>query len=324
MNKIIHASFGKKSSTPGTDDVAARTQYNKQRISHPEGGWEPVGFDDKGHYVILSRKTGRLVTLSSKSLDEKTLLGVVGSQYCAQNHLVHDSKLEKEVFSPSSLEDAIREECDGRGLVDLRQVRSPGFYVDDGALLVHFGNEVYESNGEPVDTTPGKTVYVSGESLGFLFGTSIATPEEVQGLEKAVKGFNFRSRFDGVALLGWFVTAVFGAVVGHRPILAVTAERGSGKTTLIELLSALLGPQAFRRDGVPTVAQVIYELENRSAALLVDEFEAKGTKKKPVEDFLELARTSFTLSKDARIARVIAGRLRSYNPPAGVLVAGIA
>lgn len=323
MNKIIRAVFGKKTSISSKDERPQPLSY-KQRISNPEGGWSPVGFDDNGHYVILSRKTGRLVTLSPRSLDENTLRAVVGSQYCDQNHGEHDSKLEKEVFNPSSLADTIREECDGRGRVDLTKVRTPGFYVDDGKLLVHFGNEVYEANGEPVDVTPWKTVYVTGQNLGFFFGTSVARQEEVRLLEEAVQGFNFRTHFDSVALLGWFVTAVFGAVIDHRPILAVTAERGSGKTTLIELLSALLGPQAFRRDGVPTVAQVIYELENRSAALLVDEFEAKGTKKKPVEDFLELARTSFTLSKDARIARVIAGRSRSYNPPAGVLVAGIA
>lgn len=324
MNKIIHAIFGKKTSSTSKDAGFADFLSTMQHISKSEGGWSPVGFDDNGHYVILSRKTGKLVTLSPRSLDENTLRAVVGSQYCDQNHVEHDSKLEKEVFSPTSLAEAIREECDGRGLVDWTKVRSPGFYVDNGKLVVHFGNEVYEANGEPVDTTPGRSVYVSGQSLGFSFETPVATQIDVQRLEEAVKGFNFRNRFDSVALLGWFATAVFGAVVNHRPILAVTAERGSGKTTLIELLSALLGPQAFRRDGVPTVAQVIYELENRSAALLVDEFEAKGSKKKPVEDFLELARTSFTKSNDARIARVIAGRLRTYNPPAGVLVAGIA
>jgi energy-coupling factor transporter ATP-binding protein EcfA2 len=324
MNKIIRAFFGNKSSTPRQDNSAAQTHFRKQYISNPNGGWEPVGFDENGYYVILSRKTGKLVTLSPRSLDEKVLRMVVGSQFCDENHTEHDSKLEKEVFSPDALAQAIREECDDRGPVDFTKVRNPGFFVDDGKLVVHFGNEVHQSDGSPVDTSPDMTIYVSGDSLGFSFETPAATQQDVELLKEAVEGFNFQKRFDGVALLGWLATATFGAVVGHRPVLAVTAERGSGKTTLIELLSALLGPQAFRRDGVPTVAQIIYELENRSAALLVDEFEGKGAKKKAVEDFLELARTSFTQSKDRRIARVIAGRLRSYNPPAGVLVAGIA
>ncbi|CUI04505.1 DNA primase, phage related [Janthinobacterium sp. CG23_2] len=325
MHNIIQAVFGKKTSTSSNDKSRAQTLTDMQCISKPEGGWEPAGFDEKGHYVVLSRKTGRLVTLSPRSLDENTLRAVVGSQYCDQNHGEHDNKLEKEVFDPKSLAEEIRQACDGRGRVDLSNVRTPGFYSDGGELVVHFGNEVYKSTGEPVDTTPrSRAVYVSGQSLGLSFNTPAATQEEVQRLEQAVSGFNFKTRFGSVAVLGWFATAVFGAVVDTRPILAVTAERGSGKTTLIELLSAMLGPQAFRRDGVPTVAQVIYELENRSAALLVDEFEAQGTKKKPVEDFLSLVRTSFTKSKDARLARVIAGKMRLFNPPAGVLVAGIA
>ena len=324
MNNIIRVVFGNKTSTSSNEQRPAQSLSHLQCISNPEGGWEPAGFDDNGHYVILSRKTGRLVTLSPRSLDENTLRAVVGSHYCDQNYAEHDSKLEKEVFSPTSLAGKIREECDGRGRVDLSRVRSPGFYSDAGQLVVHFGNEVYQARGEPIDTTPGEALYVSGLSLGFSFSTPIATQEEVRLLEEAVRGFNFQTTFDSVALLGWFVTSVFGAVVENRPILAVTAERGSGKTTLIELLSRMLGQQAFRRDGVPTVAQVIYELENRSAALLVDEFEAKGATKKAVEDFLSLVRTSFTKSTDARITRVIAGRMRSYNPPAGVLVAGIA
>lgn len=323
MNKIIHAVFGKKMS-PSSKKRPAQTLSRMHCISNPDGGWEPVGFDENGHYVVLSRKTGRLVTLSPRCLNENTLRAVVGSRYCYDHYAEYDSKLEKEVFSPEILAEIIRNECDGRGLVDHSKIRSPGFYVDAGRLLVHFGNEVYQSNGEPVDTTPGAAIYQSGLGLGFSFDTPAATQEEVQRLEEVVKGFNFQTSFGSVALLGWFATAVFGSVVDNRPILAVTAERGSGKTTLIELLSAMLGPQATRCDGVPTVPQVIYKLEGRSAALLVDEFEAQGTKKKPLEDLLSLLRTSFTKSKDARITRVIAGRTKIFNPPAGVLVAGIA
>lgn len=324
MSKIISANFGNKNSKSSNERRFAQALPSKHSISNPEGGWEPVGFDENGCYVVLSRKTGQLKTFHSNSMDGNTLRMVIGTQYCAQHYGEYDSKLEKEVFSPTLLAETIRTECDGRGLVDPSKIRNPGFYSDAGKLLVHFGNDVYYSSGEPVDTTPSDAVYVSGKSLGFSFDTQAATHEEVQRLEEVVKGFNFQTSFGSVAVLGWFATAVFGSVVDNRPILAVTAERGSGKTTLIELLSAMLGPQAFRRDGVPTVAQVIYELEHRSAALLVDEFEAQSAKKKPLEDFLSLVRTSFTKSKDARIARVIAGRTRSFNPPAGVLVAGIA
>ena len=323
MTNIIQAKFGNNTPSSSSDRRPHHPSQQHQ-ISIPNGGWEPVGFDENGYYVILSRKTGQLVTLSPKSLDGNTLRAVVGSEYCDRHYSEYDTKLEKNVFNPSLLAAVIRQECDEIGRVDPTNVRSPGFYGDAEGLVAHFGNEVYQSTGEPIDATPGKFVYVSGPGLGFSFDTPSATPEEIQQLEEVVSGFNFQSKLGSVAVLGWFATAVFGAVVDNRPILAVTAERGSGKTTLLELLSGMLGPQAFRRDGVPTVAQVIYELESRSAALLVDEFEAQGSQKKVVEVFLSLVRTSFTKSSDARIARVASGRMRFYNPPAGVLVAGIA
>lgn len=323
MNKVIHAIFGKKTSS-SSKMRPAQTVYSMQCISNPDGGWEPVGFDENGHYVVLSRKTGRLVTLGPRSLNENTLRAVVGSKYCRDHYAEYDTKLEKEVFNPEILAEIIRNECDGLGRVDHSKIRSPGFYADAGKLLVHFGNEVYQSNGEPVDTTPGAAIYESGPGLGFSFDTPTATQEEVKLLEELIKGFNFQTSFGSVAVLGWFATAVFGAVVDNRPILAVTAESGSGKTTLIKLLNGMLGPQAFLRDGIPTTAQVLYELENRSAALLVDELEARDTPKQSLKDFLKLVRTSFTNSKDARFTRVCGGRMRSFNPPAGILVAGIA
>src|SRR5471032_3671856 len=73
MNKIIHAKFGNKNSISSIDQRPAQTLYRNQCISNPEGGWEPVGFDANGHYVILSRKTGQLVTLGPSSLGENTL-----------------------------------------------------------------------------------------------------------------------------------------------------------------------------------------------------------------------------------------------------------
>lgn len=66
MNKIIHAVFGKKTSISSDKQRPAQTLYGMQCISNPEGGWAPAGFDEKGRYVVLSRKTGRLVTLSPR------------------------------------------------------------------------------------------------------------------------------------------------------------------------------------------------------------------------------------------------------------------
>lgn len=176
MSKIIHATFGKNPSSSSIDRRPHTFFLNTQRISNPNGGWEPVGFDEHGHYVILSRKTGQLVTLCPRSLDGNTLRAVVGSEYCDKHYGEHDSNVEKSVFNPSLLAADIRKECDELGRFDPTQTRGPGFYCEAGTLLVHFGNEVYQSSGGPIDTTPDEAVYVSGPGLGFSFDTPVFNP----------------------------------------------------------------------------------------------------------------------------------------------------
>ena len=318
--------FGSRKTQPEipTHGSAADAPETTSLVS-PEGGWEPAGFDSNGNYVVLSRKTGRLVTLRPENLNEKKLRAVLGSQFCDDRCSELDPDTKMAVFSADALTRSIRNECDALGEFDFKKVRGPGLYRDGDELVVHHGTSVRTASGEAVNVYPSQDAgaYEVGPRLGFGPDTACATAEDVKSLVETVQSFGLARRFDVVALLGWWATAFFGAVVPHRPILALTAERGSGKTTLVDLFATLLGPQAFRREGVPTVAQVLYELEHKSAALLTDEFEARGQKKKPVEDLLEMFRGAFSNGEGGRQTRVYGGKTRYYNAPSGVLLAGI-
>lgn len=302
---------------------AVRT-WTPGAITHPRGGWEPAGFDLDGNYVVLSRKTGQLVTLGTQDLNEKKLLLKLGPAIADVYRDVDPETLTPK-FAPADLIKEIRSECDEMGLFDKTKVRGPGLYGEGDELIVNFGEQVATSTGQPVSTSPDpKTAtYQSGPDLGFSLQTPCASDADVQSLLGAVNSFGLRRAADAKLLLGWLAMAFYGPVLSHRPILAVTAERGAGKTTLLELFNQLLGPQAMRRDGVPTVAQVIYELEARPAALLVDELEARRSKMLAVENFLETLRIGYSSSSGHRLSRVIGGKQRYFNAPAGVLVAGI-
>jgi len=293
-------------------------------ITWPDGGWEPAGYTIDGSYVVLSRKTGQLVILRAQDLTEKKLLVLLGQQ-ARNDHMDFDSELKKDVFSLDGLVGAISSRCDAMGPFDLARVRGSGLYREGDDLVINFGEEVASVDGRGISTVPVRqgVAYQCGPSLGFSLDTPCASNEEIQRVVEAVGSFGLRRAGDAVLLLGWLAMAFFGQVLTHRPILAITAERGSGKTTLIEFLSQLLGPQAMRRDGVPTEAQVIYELEKKSAALFVDELEARRSKLNAVESFLETIRIGFTNSSENRISRVLGGKQRYFAPPAGVLVAGI-
>lgn len=308
-------SFSEATSSRALDDGA---------ISYPNGGWEPAGYDLNGSYVVLSRKTGQLMTLRAQDLDEKKLVLMLGNQIL-EDHRATNPDTKAEEFSKPDLVKSIQESCDAMGLFDCRRVRGPGLYRDGSELVVNFGDHVATSSGYAVRTAPEATgaAYQSGPDLGFTMHTPIASDADVACLVGAVESFGLRRAADAKLLLGWLAMAFYGPVLSHRPIVAITAERGAGKTTLLELFAQLLGPQAMRRDGVPTVAQVIYELDKRPAALLVDELEARRSKLVAVENFLETLRIGFSNSSGHRLSRVIGGKQRYFNAPAGVLVAGI-
>ncbi|CAZ88007.1 putative nucleoside triphosphate hydrolase [Thiomonas arsenitoxydans] len=290
----------------------------------PEGGWVPMGHTLEGSYVVLSLKTGQLVTLRANDLRIGKLQVWLGREACKAS-TVYDTELQAEVEEAQALTEAIAEECDRRGLFDLKAVRGPGLYREGDDLVVNFGQQVASPSGKPVslERRNGEPVYQSGPDLGFSLDTPCASEDDVQSVLRVLAGFGLSGRGDWMKLVGWFVSAFYGTVLSHRPILAISAERGSGKTTLIEFLGALLGPQAIRRDGVPTMAQTIYALEHSAAALIVDEVEARGSKKAALEQFGELLRLQFSASASERLTRVIGGRPRYFNAPAGVLVAGI-
>jgi len=321
MNILNIFSKPKKTAHP---EKRIATAEDVAKLVVPEGGWVPMGHTLEGSYVVLSLKTGQLVTLRANDLSISKLKVLLGLEAC-KSSTVYDTELQKEVEEGRAVIDAIAEECDRLGLFDFKAVRGPGLYRDGDDLVVNFGQQVISSSGQPVSLQrrKGAPVYQGGPDLGFSLDTPCASEEDVRGVLRAVNSFGFSRSGDGMLVIGWLVSAFFGTVLHHRPILAITAERGSGKTTLIELFSALLGPQAIRRDGVPTTAQTIYALKQAAATLLVDEVEGRGAKKALLEQFAELLRLQFTSSASERLARVSGGKAVYFNPPAGVCMGGI-
>lgn len=305
-------------------NVDSKPTHTKGSITWPDGGWEPAGYDLNGNYVVLSRKTGQLMTLRAQDLEEKKLVLMLG-QSILEDHRQLNPKTKAEEFSKDGLLDSIQKACDDMGLFDNTRVRGPGLYREGEELVVNFGCHVATSDGQPGQTAPQRTgaAYQSGPDLGFSMQTPIASGEDIKSLVHAMQSFGLRRSGDAKLLMGWLAMAFYGPVLAHRPIVAITAERGAGKTTMLEFFAQLLGPQAMRRDGVPTVAQVIYELDKRPAALLVDELEARRSKVVAVENFLETLRIGFSNASGHRLSRVIGGKQRYFNAPAGVLVAGI-
>lgn len=323
-SKVLSVLFGshKATATPSLKTVAPA--YSPADLMRPGGGFDVAGYDMNGSYRVLSRKTGQLVTLPAK-LDDSTLLTKLGASFCFDRYSAIDPKTRKRVFASDELAEEIRLGCDAFGLAQAETVRGPGLYVDDGKLVIHYGASVYDEAGAPVDTTPTKQrVYVAGNGLGFEASTPCASVADVHLVESTFESFGFEQEHGAAVSLGWLASSAMGAVLPHSPSLIVTAERGSGKTTWVDLQTALLGPQAVRRDGVPTVAQVLHAVKDSSLAMICDEFEPLKVSKGEMLKLAEVFNSGFTKTPGkAKFSRVVGGKVQHFNAPAGVVLCGI-
>lgn len=324
QSKVLSVIFGsnKKAKVTASGNAAS---YSIADIRRAEGGWAPAGYLPSGNYAILSRKTGLVIELHPKQLNEAMLRAHVGNAYCNDNYSEEDPKSKKVMFKAELLAENIRTGCDEFGPANASAIRGPGLYLDAGnQLTVHYGNAVYDQDGNPVSSKPqqGK-VYVSGPGIGFNHGTPCATEVEIAELEAVFQSFNFEQSWGASASMGWMASSFFGSLIPNAPLVFLSAEPGAGKTTWVDVQHGLLGSQAVRRDGVPTVAQVLYGLADAPAPLFLDEHQPHKASKQKNAELAELLNAGFTNARVGRIARVIGSKLRHFHPPAGVALCGV-
>lgn len=318
---VLSILFGKK---PQVVAAPEAPQYSAGALRHPGGGFAAVGFDFDGSYLVLSRKTGRLVTLKGR-LDESTLLSKFGAAYCMNEYGEEDPKLGDMVFRADKMAADIRQQCDDMGLVQRPEVRGPGLYLEDDRLIINTGNELCDEQGLPLTTTPmAGRVYVSGPYLGFDTDTPPATDAEVHQVESAFESFAFKQTYGAAVSLAWLASSAMGGTLPHSPSVILTAAYGAGKTTWAMLQKSLLGAQVVHRDGVPTAPQVLHATKDNIVALLCDEFEPAKVSADHLRKFGEVINAGFTRpSGEGGFSRVIGGKLQHFRAPAGVALCGI-
>lgn len=316
---------GNKAFNSQTDETTRQPTLSIAEIAYPEGGFEVAGFCMNGNYRVLSRKTGQMVELGPRQLEEATFFAHFGMSYCVNNFCEIDPKTGKRIFKVEKLTKEIRQGCDEFGPAKLDMVRGPGIYLDGQELVVHYGNAVYDQHGEPVSTLPTQSrAYVSGPGLGFDRDTPCASVADVHLLESTFESFGFEQRWGAAASMGWFASSPLGAALPNSPCIILAAAKGSGKSAWANLQKALMGPQAILRDGVPTAPQVLHAIGEQSVTLICDEFEPLKRTKKQIDELTEVFNSGFTKGSDqGKFTRATGGKLRYFNPPTGVAMCGI-
>ncbi|TSD89082.1 hypothetical protein FFK22_008865 [Mycobacterium sp. KBS0706] len=143
----------------------------------------------------------------------------------------------------------------------------------DGSPIVHCGDAVYVAGGwrrPGLRLDPG--LYVARPRCARPDFDEPASAEDAQRMRDAIDLWRFGEPVDADMVFGWYALALLGEMPPWRVHMQCDAEHGSGKTALIVLLGAGLGPQSETLNDY-TEAGIRASLTNQSRAILLDEAE---------------------------------------------------
>ncbi len=212
------------------------------------------------------------------------------------------------VFNPAVAADWLMSACAARPLFDPdTQIRHFGTWRGDGgAPVAHVGEEIHHPGGivDPAGVILDGAIYPARHSR-----TAPAPPDRRVDFDdlRAVRGeiagmWNWQRETDADVVMGWIGQAVLGAFPDWRSHMWITGRRGSGKSTLVRILSSLLGGMSAGVKKGSSEAAVRQNTNRMALARLIDEAESEGEASQ-VEKIIAL----FRLMSDADGAQVERG-----------------
>lgn len=190
---------------------------------------------------------------------------------------------------------AMTRACFERGVWDAeKRVRGRGAWVDeDGGLLLHCGDGILLKGEWAPPGRIGDYVYPSEpKSPRPLKAMPASGPENpAEKLLETLKSWSFeRGDLDAYLLFGWILAAMLGGALKWRPMCWVTGDAGSGKSTIHELIKAMLSEEWMVYSSDPTEAGVRQLIDQSSVPVLLDEAEPKEGDNSRILGMVTLAR----------------------------------
>lgn len=191
-------------------------------------------------------------------------------------------------FKAEKAGDALMAACARLGVWDPKtRVRGLGAWEDDdGSLIYHCGNGLYTAAGEMPTGSIGRFVYPAEPAItkphdGRVPCSADDGPAHV--LYQLLCTWNYeRPSLDPWLLLGWIAAAFVGGALKWRPMIAITGDTSTGKTTLHELIRLILGDDLVSTADC-TASGLTSALGLASLAVAIDELEADADNKRQQE-----------------------------------------
>lgn len=198
-------------------------------------------------------------------------------------------------FRAEDVAAALMDECATKGIFDPREaIRGPGCWkAQDGELIMHCGDAIYQGLTK---SNPGKIGH-------FVYPAAAPKPrptETENGMEAAqellalFKTWNWsRPELDPALLMGWIGAAILGGALDWRPLVWITGDKSTGKSTLHKVLKSVLGTSGLISASDASAAGLWQSVGHASLPIALDEQESEEDNRRN-NNLIKLARHAAT------------------------------
>lgn len=193
-------------------------------------------------------------------------------------------------FKANYAQIALQSACEAQGVFDAREkVRGLGCWKGpEGELIQHLGDVVLIKGEKHKPGMIGDHVYPGRPAVPRPLDGGMEAAKEVF---MDLRSWNWaRGDLDARLLLGWIACAIMGAALDWRPMIFMTGDAGSGKSSVQERLKKLMGPRlASTVDATPAALRQI--VNHDAIGVSFDEIEADMNNSQGT-DVMKLARVA--------------------------------
>lgn len=281
--------------------------YAPYPLDFPEGcPVEPLGLSNGTVWFLdVSRQ---LVGVPAEKLNKGTIMPLFGTRQALKytywpRYAKTDDGGAAEItgWRPEWAADVLYAEAARRGLWDVMdRVRGAGCWLaEDGGLMMHCGDLIYSAEGAVIPCAIGRYVYPAAAARPHPEDAkqSAAAGEELLSL---IRTWSWRRPdLDPELLLGWIVAAMLGGALKWRPMVWITGDKATGKSTLHDLLKGVFGMGGIISSSDATPAGLWQAVGNASLPVALDELEAEEDNRK-AQGIIKLARQASSGEKIRR------------------------
>ena len=276
--------------------------------------FKPLGHSRQTYY-FLSYASREVVDISIGSLANKTVL------YQLAERGIWLEALNVDPTDPwgELAADLLIGECQDVGPYEPSRIRGRGGFVDTDEngkerVVFHMGDTLVVDGAQmPIEQFETEEIYEAGPRVRVNLSHPI-TAAEGQRMLDLFRMPRWERAENGTVLAGWAFLAPIAGALEWRPHIYITGKKGSGKTTVVNMLNQLHGATMLTASGKSSEAGIRQTVKSDALPIFVDEFEGDNpADARKLQSTMELARQASSESAAKILRGTVSGRAQDFQ-----------